>query len=102
ASISLLRFMRPLLLTIIVIGGFAFLFSNNIIPVANLKALSLLYDLRNSKPTLNIRAGQFNRDIDGYAIRVGEKSKDGHTIKNVIVYDHNTGYGNDKIMIAKG
>ena len=66
AGISLLRFMRPLLFVIIGLGGFAFLFNNNIIPVANLKALSLLYDLRNSKPALNIRAGQFNKDIEGW------------------------------------
>jgi len=101
AGISLLRFMRPLLFVIIGLGGFAFLFNNNIIPVANLKALSLLYDLRNSKPSLNIRAGQFNKDIEGYSIRVGEKDKNGHTIRDVIIYDHSSGYGNDNVVIAK-
>jgi lipopolysaccharide export system permease protein len=101
AGISLLRFLRPLLLVIIGIGTFAFFFNNNIIPVANLKALSLLYDLRNSKPTLNIRPGQFNRDIEGYAIRVGSKDKDGHTIRDIIIYDHSSGYGNDKVVLAK-
>lgn len=101
AGISLLRFMRPLLMVIIGLGGFAFLFNNNIIPVANLKALSLLYDLRNSKPSLNIKAGQFNKDIDGFAIRVGEKDRDGHTIRDVIIYDHSSGYGNDNVVIAK-
>ncbi len=101
AGISLLRFMRPLLIFIIFIGGLAFLFNNNVIPFANLKALSLLYDLRNSKPALNIRAGQFNKDIDGYSIRVGEKDRDGKTIRNVIIYDHSSGLGNDKVVIAK-
>ncbi len=100
-GISLLRFLRPLFFVICGIGGIAFLFSNNIIPVANLKAYSLLYDLRNSKPTLNIRAGQFNRDIDGYIIRVGEKDKDGHTIRNVIIYDQTSGFGNDKVVLAE-
>jgi lipopolysaccharide export system permease protein len=101
AGISLLRFMRPLLIFIIFIGGLAFIFNNNVIPFANLKALSLLYDLRNSKPALNIRAGQFNKDIDGYSIRVGEKDKDGKTIRNVIIYDHSSGLGNDKVVLAK-
>ncbi|RYF90738.1 MAG: YjgP/YjgQ family permease, partial [Chitinophagaceae bacterium] len=100
AGISLLRFMRPLVLFIIGIGGVAFLFNNNLIPVANLKALSLLYDLRNSKPSLNIRAGQFNRDIENYAIRVGEKDADGKTIRNILIYDHTSGYGNDKVVLA--
>jgi len=100
AGISLLRFMRPLLIFISAIGAFAFFFNNNVIPVANLKALSLLYDLRNSKPTLNIRPGLFNNDIDGFSIRVGQKDKDGYTIKNVMVYDHTKGYGNQNVVIA--
>lgn len=101
AGISLLRFMRPLLLFMIVISGCAFLFSNNVIPFANLKALSLLYDLRNSKPTLNIRAGQFNNDIPGFSIRVGEKDRNGRTIRNIIIYDHTDGTANGKVVLAK-
>ncbi len=101
AGISLLRFMRPLLLLICGMGMFAFYFNNSVIPVANLKALSLLYDLRNSKPTLNIRPGLFNNDIDGFSIRVGEKDKDGYSIKDVMVYDHTKGYGNQNVVVAK-
>lgn len=101
AGISLLRFMRPLLLFIILVGGMAFLFNNNVIPVANLKALSLLYDLRNSKPAFNIRAGQFNKGIEGFSIRVGEKDQDGQTIRNVMIYEHPAGKGNDKVVLAK-
>ena len=37
SGISLLRFMRPLLIFIIFIGGLAFLFSNNVIPIANIQ-----------------------------------------------------------------
>ncbi len=101
SGISLLRFMRPLLLFITLIGGLAFLFNNNIIPVANLKALSLLYDLRNSKPTFNIRAGQFNNDIKDYSIRVGSKDKDGRTIYDIIIYNQTSGKGNDNVVLAR-
>ena len=101
SGISLLRFMRPLLLLIIGIGGLAFIFNNSVIPVANLKALSLLYDLRNSKPTFNIRAGQFNNDIKDYSIRVGSKDKDGRTIYDVIIYNQTSGRGNDNVVLAK-
>lgn len=101
AGISLLRFMRPLLIFIIGIGSLAFLFNNNVIPYANLKALSLLYDLRNSKPAFNIRAGQFNKGLEGFSIRVGEKDKDGRTIRNIMIYDHTGGQGNDKLVLAK-
>lgn len=101
AGISLLRFMRPLFFFIVLISGLAFLFNNSVIPYANLKALSLLYDLRNSKPAFNIKAGQFNNDIENFSIRVGYKDNDGRTIRNVLIYDHSSGMGNDKVIIAK-
>ncbi len=99
AGISLLRFMRPLLIFIIFICGLAFLFNNNVIPVANLKALSLLHDLR-SKPALNIRPGQFVNDIGNYSIRIGSKDRDGTAIHNVIIYDRTNGLGNTRVVIA--
>lgn len=101
SGISLLRFMRPLLVFIGGVTGFAFFFNNNVIPVANLKALSLLYDVRNSKPTLNIRPDQFNNDIQGYSIRVGSKDEDGFTIHDIIIYDQTDMVGNNKVIIAK-
>ena len=101
SGISLFRFMRPLTVFIIIISVGAFLFNNYVIPVANLKTFSLLYDMRNQKPTMNIREGVFNKDIDGVAIRVGKKEKDGRTIKDVIIYDHSKSRGNENVVIAK-
>ena len=101
SGISLLRFMAPLGVFIGIITCFAFIFNNNVIPVANLKALSLLYDVRNSKPTLNIKPDQFNNDIQGYSIRVGSKDEDGFTIHDIIIYDHTDLVGNNKIIFAK-
>ncbi len=101
SGISLLRFLRPLFLFMVFISALAFIFSNNLIPVANLKALTLLYDVRNAKPTLNIRADQFNNDIQGFSIRVGSKDKDGKTIRDILIYDHTDMIGNNKVIIAK-
>ena len=101
AGISLYRFMRPLTAFITIIAISAFFFNNYTIPVTNLKAYSLLYDMRNQKPTMNIREGIFNNDIDNFSIRVGSKSKDGQTIKDIIIYDHSNGRGNDKVVLAK-
>ena len=88
AGISLLRFMRPLAVVALLMSIGAFLFSNYVMPVANLRALSLLYDLRNSKPTFNIRAGQFNNDIKGFSILIGSKDADGQTIRDIVIYDY--------------
>ena len=101
SGISLLRFMRPLFILVVFLAVGGFVFQNNVIPVANLKALSMLYDLQHSKPALNIRPGQFNNDIDGFSIRIGEKEKDGRTIHHIIIYDHlSGGNGNDKVVLA--
>lgn len=101
SGISLYRFMRPLIIFIGGISVFAFFFNNYIIPVTNLKSYSLLYDMRNQKPAMNIREGFINKDIDGFAIRVGKKHKDGQTIEDVTIYDHTSGRGNDKVIFAK-
>lgn len=101
SGISLFRFMRPLTIFVITIVGGMFLFSNYVIPEANLKAFSLLYDIRNQKPTMSIKPGVFNQEIGSFAIRVGAKSKDGATIKDVLIYDHTNTRSNNNVIIAK-
>ena len=100
AGISLRKVMTPLVGAAILISFSAFLFSNNILPFANLKMRSLLYDVTNQRPALNIREGVFYSGIDGYVIRVGKKESDGQTIKDVMIYDHTNGAGNTKLTTA--
>lgn len=101
SGISLFRFMRPLIIFIGAISILAFFFNNYLIPVANLKSYSLLYDMRNQKPTMNIKAGIFNKEIDNFAIRVGSKDKDGQSISDIIIYDHTNNNTNNNIVIAE-
>jgi len=92
SGISLWQVMKPLVIIAIILTGVTFYFSNNILPKANLKMMSLLRDVRQQKPTLNIREGIFNKDLDNYVIKVGKKNKDGKHIENIIIYDHSN-YG---------
>ncbi len=87
AGVPLTRMLAPLLVVSTVIGLFSFYCSNTIIPIANLKYQSRLYDIRNQKPTLSIEPGVFNEDFHGYSIRVGKKHKDKETIEDILVYD---------------
>ena len=87
AGISLLRFMRPLFLVTILICGVAFLFSNYIIPVANLKSRTLLSDIVVAKPSLDIKEGVFYDKILGFAIKIGKKEKNDSVIRDVIIYE---------------
>ena len=101
SGISLYRYMRPMFLGVVFIAISAFGFSNYVLPKANLKFGSLLSDIRNQKPALNIKAGTFYNGIDGFSIRVGSKGEDNKTIHDIIIYDHTSGRGNDNVLIAE-
>jgi lipopolysaccharide export system permease protein len=101
AGISLLRFMFPLFISSFVIGVLALLFSNYMLPKANLKFSSLLYDIRNLKPSVAIKPGIFYKGLDGFSIRAARKSDDGNKLYDLIVYDHTSGLGSDHVITAK-
>ncbi|MBB6500625.1 lipopolysaccharide export system permease protein [Pedobacter cryoconitis] len=101
AGISLQRAMRPLLVLIIGIAFASFLFSEYMLPKANLKFGSLLWDVRNKKLSFLIKEGVFNNSIPGYSIRVDEKGKDGTSLKGIMIYDHTGNNGVAKIIVAK-
>ncbi len=101
AGISLNRIMRPLIIVSILISLLGFYFSNVVLPTANLKFLSLLFDIREKKLAFNIKEGVFYNGIDGYVIRVGKKDPDGNTIRDVMIYDHTQHQGNVSVTVAK-
>jgi lipopolysaccharide export system permease protein len=61
----------------------------------------LLYDIRQQRPALNIKPGVFNKDIEGYAIRVGAKAPDNKTLYNVLIYDQTGERGAESVLYAK-
>lgn len=101
SGISLFRFIRPLFAFIFLVAIGAFFLNNNILPVANLKAYSLLYDMRNQKPTSNFAEGVFNNDFKDISIRIDKKDKDGQNIEGVLIYDHTQGNGNTNVVVAE-
>lgn len=101
AGMSLRRIMNPLIVFVFFVSIGSFLFSNYVMPIANLKSGSLLYSIQKQKPALNIKVGVFYNGIEGYSIKVDEKSDDGQTLKNIIIYNHTNRNGNDNIIIAK-
>ena len=102
AGIPLFRIMRPLILVMLLISAGAFLFYNYVIPVANLKGETLVMNISKKKPALKISQGVFNKDLEGYSIKVGKKTgKDGNDLEDVIIYDHTKNDGNTKVTVAK-
>lgn len=100
SGVSVWKIMRPLVYLSLVISILAFVFSNNVLPVANLKFQSLLYDIRQQKLAFNIQEGVFYHGIENYVIRVGSKERDGRTIYDVKIYDHTDRLGNIKVTTA--
>jgi lipopolysaccharide export system permease protein len=86
AGVSLGRIMLPLMVVSSLVGVFSFISSNYLIPIANLKGKTRLYDVRKQKPNLNLEAGVFNEDFEGYVIYAGNKSTDGRHIYDVLIY----------------
>ncbi|HZF65895.1 MAG TPA: LptF/LptG family permease [Chitinophagaceae bacterium] len=102
AGISLLRFMRPLFFVTLVICGIAFLFSNYIIPVANLKSRTLLSDIVYAKPAFDLKEGVFYDKISGFAIKVGKKEKNDSVIRDIIIYEQTNGLQDNFIVANNG
>lgn len=100
AGVSLLRFMLPLFVASIIIAIMAFVFANNIIPVANLKFNALKVDIIRTKPALDIKEGTFYNKIEGYVIKIGEKDKVGNTIRDIVIFEKRP-FLQDNLIIAK-
>lgn len=100
AGISLIRVMIPIFAFTILLTGAAYYSNNYIVPKANLKAFSLLYDVKQMKPSMELKEGAFYNGIEGYSIKVGKKLPDGKSLKDLIIYDHTGGQGNKHITLA--
>jgi lipopolysaccharide export system permease protein len=101
AGISLVRILRPIFFFVLILTAAAFYANNNLVPKAALEAYSLLYDIKQKKPALELREGTFYRGIDNLSIKVNKKfPEDEQALKGVIVYDHRKNDGNKEVTIA--
>lgn len=86
SGLSLYRILRPLTSIVLVIALGTFLFANYVIPVANLKWHSLIYDIQNTKISTIIKPGAYSKELEGYAIKVDEGTE--NEFKGVLIHDH--------------
>ena len=100
SGISMWKVMRPLVIFSMLLSGLAFIFSNNLIPVANLKGQTLLFDVQKKKLAFNIKEGVYYKDIENYVIYVDRKGEDGSSIYGVKIYEHADRLGNMRIISA--
>ncbi len=102
AGISLLRFMRPLIVIACGISLIAFIFLNFFIPVAELKLETLKHDIILKQPAFDIKEGVFYNKLRGFVIKIGKKEKDDSTIKNVVIFEGNNNVQDNLITAESG
>ncbi len=102
SGISFLRFSLPIFIFSILIAISSYLFSNHILPHANLKNASMIYSIQKKKPALNIREGIFYDEINGYKIKIGKKLSDNKSLEDIIIYTNNTSDNSTVIVAERG
>ena len=100
SGIPLQRIMRPIIVLVAFLCFVSFYFSNNVQPSSNRKARTLLWDIRRKRPEMNLQAGTFNNDIDGFSIKVSAKDPSTNRLDKLIIYDHRDKKGNVSVTIA--
>ncbi len=100
AGISLIRTLRPIFIFVLFLTVAAFYANNNLVPKAALQAYSLLYDIKQKKPALDLREGSFYNGISDISIKVNKKYEDGITLGGIVVYDHRKNDGNKEVTVA--
>lgn len=100
SGIPLQRIMRPVIILVTMLCLVSFVFSNNVQPYANRKARMLLFDIRRKRPEMNIQAGIFNNDIEGFSIKVGYKDPSTNRLEKLIIYDQRDKRGNVAVTVA--
>jgi len=99
-GISLTRSLVPIFIMVIGLTFFAFYVNNTWVPHSALEAYSLLYDIKQKKPALDLQEGTFYNGIPDINIKVGKKFQDGVSLRDVIIYDHRAKIGNKQVTIA--
>ncbi|WP_375577925.1 LptF/LptG family permease [Marivirga tractuosa] len=100
AGISLVRVLRPLFVFVVFLSAFVYYSNNFIVPKANLEAYSLLYDIKQKKPSIDIKEGAFYGGIPGYSIKANKKYDDDESLGDLIIYNHSDKKGNTEIILA--
>ena len=100
SGISLWQIMYPLILLMGVVSVLAFFYSNVSLPYYNLKFRSLLFDIQQHRPELQIKEGVYYNGVEGYTIKIGRKNYKTNLLYDLKIYDHTQNMGNTSVTIA--
>lgn len=100
AGVSLSRMMRPLIVFNVILMLGSFVYANNVLPYSNLRLWSLMFDVRNQRPEMNIKEGVFFDGIEQVRLKISSKNPDNNMMYDMMIYDHRDNNGNTSVIIA--
>lgn len=88
AGMSLRRIMAPLFFVIGLIAVGSFFLINDLVPHANKQMYTMLYNIKQQRPSLEFQDGLFFNGINGIGIRVDKQDPDTKLLTGVLIYDN--------------
>ena len=100
AGMSLPQIMKPLIIVVGLISVGGFFIINDLVPYANRKMFSIIYDIRQQKQTIEFQDGLFFNGIENMSIRVEKQDQKTGLLRGVLIYDNRNTNGNMTTTIA--
>lgn len=100
AGMSLTRIMKPLIWVITILSIGSFFIINDLVPYANKKMFTTLYDIKQQKEALEFQDGLFFNGIDNMTIRVEKQNPKTKLLTGILIYDNRSNSGNMTTTIA--
>lgn len=100
AGVSLSRMMLPLIIFNVFLMAGAFIYANNVLPYSNLRLWSLMFDVRNQRPEMNIKEGVFFDGIEEVRLKISSKNVNTNMMYDMMIYDHRNNAGNTSVIVA--
>ena len=100
AGMSLIQITKPLIILTAFVAVGSFFITNNLVPYANRKMFSIIFDIRQQKQSLEFKDGLFFNGIENMSIRVEHQEPDTHLLHNILIYDNRAANGNMNTVVA--
>ncbi len=100
SGLSLIKITKPLIIVVGLISIGSFFIGNNLVPYANRRMFSILYDIKQQNPTLEFQDGLFFNGIPNMSIRVNTQDPQSGLLHDVLIYDNRLPNGNMNTVVA--
>jgi lipopolysaccharide export system permease protein len=101
AGVNPFQVIKPVLIAGFLLSILLGLFSNDVLPNANQRALSLFLDIRTKKPSFNLKANQFYNGISGYTFLVKDIPSDTDSLYDVTLFQEASSHRNNAVIKAQ-